>query len=335
MSFLDVLRCRLDRLACGGRILLAVSGGADSVALLRGTVEVAEAGRVEPVVAHLDHGLREESADDAACVRALAGSLGLECHVERRDVAALAEERGTGLEETARDVRYEFLRATAEHTGCEAVALAHTADDQAETVLHHVLRGTGLAGLRGMPRERPLGDRWRIVRPLLDVTRAEVEAYLGEIGQDFREDGSNADERFTRNRLRSRLLPLLETEFNPNVRTALLRLAKQADDASAVVDELATAWLRCTVVAESDEKVTLDLSGDTLEVHDHVLRTAFVALWRRRGWRRQRMGFADWQRLVDVARAGGAVSLPGGVTGRRRSGAGTMTLGRENADVSG
>lgn len=320
----------LDALALSGRILVAVSGGADSVALLRGLVELAAERSIEPVVAHLDHGLRAESADDAAWVRSLAESLRLECHVERRDVAALAKARGTGIEETARDARYEFLRATAENTGCPAIALAHTADDQAETILHHIVRGTGLAGLRGMPRERPLGDGVRIVRPLLDVTRATIEAYLANLGQDYHEDPTNADSVFTRNRIRNTLLPMLESEFNPKVRTALLRLGEQAASASEAIDTLAAEHLEAALISASPTEVQLD-STRLRTASDHVLRAAFVTLWRHHHWPRQRMGFADWQRLVDIVRTGGAVDLPGGVTARMVRGGTVAITGPDSA----
>jgi tRNA(Ile)-lysidine synthase len=306
-------------------VLVAVSGGADSVALLRGLSALAggEAG-VEPVVAHLDHGLRAESAADAEWVVALAEGLGLDSVLWKTDVARTAAEKGLGIEEAARRVRYDFLAAAADSRRCTAVAVAHTADDQVETVLHHVVRGTGLSGLRGMPRERPLVHsvrpdlRTRLVRPLLGVARAEIEAYLAALGQPFLVDATNRDPAFTRNRIRSELLPLLEESFNPRVREALLRLASQASEAVAVVDGLAATLLDAALVeSESPGTVRLDVAAFA-SAPEHVARAALVELWRRRDWPRQGMGASDWQRLLEVIRDGGAVMLAGGIEGRRR-----------------
>src|SRR5205823_11908216 len=133
------------------------------------------------------------------------------------DVAAVAQGSGRGIEETARDERYRFLEVTAVAIGCRAIATAHTADDQAETILHHVLRGTGLAGLRGIPRARELASGITLIRPLLDLERSVVLDYLAKIGQDFRDDASNRDEAYTRNRIRHQLLPLLAREYNPHI----------------------------------------------------------------------------------------------------------------------
>ena len=149
-----------------------------------------------------------------------------------------SESRLNVSEESARDVRYVYLQQVATEQHCGFVAVAHTADDQVETLLHHILRGTGLAGLRGMPAEREFGES-RLIRPLLTVRRADVEAYLTAIDQPFRSDATNAEERFTRNRIRHILLPLLRERFNPQVDAALLRLGEQAQDTTRVLHAIA------------------------------------------------------------------------------------------------
>ena len=176
-------------LARGERAVVAVSGGADSVALLLALHELA----APLVVAHLDHGLRLEAAADASFVQALADRVGLECVVERRDVGAYRRERRLGVEAAAREVRHAFLREVAAGHGASAIFLAHTADDQVETFLLRLIRGAGVAGLSGMRPKDGL-----LCRPMLGVRRREVEAFLRERGQEWSEDASNRDRRFLR-----------------------------------------------------------------------------------------------------------------------------------------
>ena len=194
-AFVDQLRQRLVQYAvAAGPVLLAVSGGADSVALLRGTCLIAFEMRIAPQVVHVNHRLRGAESDaDAEWVRELCHSRNVPCDVLTADVAKCSAERGVGIEEAARDARYKLLTSAAERIGAPVVLLAHTADDQAETVLHHILRGTGLAGLSGMPASRVLSESVRLVRPLLDVNRTEIERFLQSLGQDFRTDSSNRD----------------------------------------------------------------------------------------------------------------------------------------------
>ncbi len=215
-------------------VLIAVSGGADSVALLRAVAALKrECGGPGAVyVAHLNHGLRGEAADaDEGWVEALCQEMGLAVSVGRADVGELANQAGDGWEAAARLARYDFLRTMAEQIGARFVATAHTADDQVETVLHHILRGTGLAGLAGIPPTRPLSPSVTLVRPLLRTTRGEIVEYLKVLKQNYRSDASNADVSYTRNRIRQVLLPLIRDRFNSEVDAALLRLAGQASEA--------------------------------------------------------------------------------------------------------
>lgn len=331
-GLLDVLRDGLVRCdAVGRRLGVGVSGGADSVALLLGLCEVRETFDLELVVLHLDHRLRSTSTADAGWVESLANDLETECRIGVVDVRRLASERNVGFEEAARDARYAFFADAAEVEHCDGVAVAHTADDQAETVLHHLLRGTGLPGLRGMPLTRPLANGVPLVRPLLKATRSQVERYLAERGRSHLEDETNASSEFTRNRIRTELLPLLERDFNPNVRAALRRLAWQAAEVTEIVDEQAAALLHAAIRQSNDDESSATAEGrDGHEVvrigiapfataSDHLVRAAFVELWRRRNWPRRGMGFVDWQRLVDIIREGGAASLHGGIDARRRN----------------
>lgn len=227
------LRDRLATLAPqGGKLLVGVSGGADSVALLRG---LAEAG-FDLAVAHLDHRLRPESADDAGFVAELAASLGLEARVERVDVARVANERGWNIEDAARRVRYEFLTRTARDLGIKAVAIGHTLDDQAETVLMQLLRGA--AYLRGMTERRGM-----VVRPLLDVPRSRLRDYLAGLEQPWREDPTNRDRSRLRSWLRHEILPGLLDRF-PDVATRLGHHAVLQSDVEDFVRSGARRMLR-------------------------------------------------------------------------------------------
>ena len=213
----------------GLRLAVGLSGGADSVALLCALAE--RRGELGLVLhaAHLHHGLRGDEADgDLAFARALASRLGVPFHEARVDAGAAAKASGETLEEAARSLRYGWFRQLLSSGEVEAVATAHTHDDQAETVLAKFLRGAWTEGLAGIaPKvETPEG---RILRPLLAATRVEVEAYLGRLGQDWREDSSNRHLTFTRNRIRHELLPLLES-WNPRLREHLAQMAQLARD---------------------------------------------------------------------------------------------------------
>lgn len=211
--------CQLPQ---GARVLVGLSGGGDSVALLRLLLEVAPAYPLEVRAAHLDHGLRPESAQDARWVRDCCARLRVPLVTERVEVAALARSSGCGIEDAGRQARRDFLQRQAELQGCAAIALGHQRGDQAETVLHRLLRGTSLSGLAAM--------RFRqgsYIRPLLGWSRQDLEAYLSSRGQDFLQDASNSDPRFTRNRLRHEVLPLLR-QYNPRLESHLAALAARA-----------------------------------------------------------------------------------------------------------
>jgi tRNA(Ile)-lysidine synthase len=279
-------------------VLVAVSGGADSVALLRGLQAIRSPEKSPLVVAHFNHELRHEADDDERFVRELAVQLGLECLVGRANRPALTPRPTSGVEESARRARYDFLRAAAAEVGARYVVTAHTADDQAETVLHRILRGTGVAGLRGMRQTRALAEGISLVRPLLHVRRAELTAYLAGLGQAFRQDATNAERRFTRNRLRHELLPQLAEQYNAHVVDALLRLARLAGEAQDVIDDLVADLLRRHVRFEGD-RLRIACAGLTGRPR-HLVRELLVAAWRRQGWPEQAMGFAEWGLLADM-----------------------------------
>lgn len=220
-----------DLIPPGSKVLVAVSGGADSVVLLHILLKIRPALRCELVVGHVDHGLRPSSASDARFVEGHALALGLEALVRRGDVRTFAKERGLTVEEAAREVRYTLLKEMAQGVKANLIATAHTATDQAETVLMRLIRGTGPLGLVGISKRRDDG----LVRPLLCATREEVRAYAEDLGLPFVEDSTNQDPRFLRNRIRLEVLPLLR-QLNPRIDFALSSLAEDATDLSGLVE---------------------------------------------------------------------------------------------------
>ncbi len=218
---------RYSMFAPGQRAGVAVSGGADSVCLLHVLRELAPRLGICLSVLHLDHGLRgDESRADAAFVRSLAADLGLSFHLRETGAGRLRGERSNNLEQAARDARRDFFLGLIRDGVVDRVALGHTRSDQAETVLFRLLRGAGTAGLAGMRPVSPEG----IVRPLLEVSRGEVEAWLRDRKLPWREDSTNRSLDFARNRIRHEVLPLLSRSFNPALEETLARTAAIARD---------------------------------------------------------------------------------------------------------
>jgi tRNA(Ile)-lysidine synthase len=302
-------------------VLVAVSGGSDSVALLRALAQLHGDGAGRLVIAHFNHRLRgAESDGDQDFVERLGHDLGLEVVVGSAAEASVPTEHvghaRQSPEGTARQARYDFLKQAASEGGARYVVTAHTADDQVETVLHHILRGTGLTGLAGISAVRRLTEATTLVRPMLTVTRSEVLAYLQSLQQAFREDTTNRAEHFTRNRIRHSLLPLLESEYNPRVRDAIARLAQTASQADEFLTQEAESLL-ATVASPVSSGVALNLPS-LVSVHPSVIRQCFLTIWRQQGWPQQAMSQEKWTDLVALVQASSADSpspqmYPGGI----------------------
>ena len=212
LEHVKALISEYDMFPRDGKVLCAVSGGADSICLLHLAWSMAEEGGFQVAAAHYHHGMRGDAADsDAAFVEAFCRERKIPCVTERGDVYGEAQRRGLGVEETGRQLRYEFLRRTAAELRCDRIATAHNADDNLETLLLHLVRGAGLHGLAGIPPRR--GD---IVRPLLTTSRADIEAYLAQHGLSHVEDCTNTDESYARNRIRRQVVPVLR-QLNPRL----------------------------------------------------------------------------------------------------------------------
>ncbi len=227
------------KLPTDARVVLAVSGGADSTALTLGLDELNRSGKLSltVVVAHLDHGLRKASKEDALWVMTLADSLGYEGVKRRSDVQKRATRTGDNLEQAARRARYDFLKKTAKKAGSHLIVTAHTLDDQAETILLRLLRGSAAEGLSGIEGLRALdvGSDTLLARPLLAwARRSDAEQYCLSLQVDFRRDEMNDDEKFARVKVRKQLLPLMQS-FNSRIVDALSRTATLLrEDASAL-----------------------------------------------------------------------------------------------------
>ncbi len=318
-------RCELLHQA---RVAVGVSGGADSTALLLGTVALKEKWKVQLVVVHVNHGLRGEEADeDERWVAQLAEKLNLQVCRKRVQIGGAEEhtkskelqlQRGEATEEAARKARFQALEQAALENECSFLLLAHTADDQAETVLHHVVRGTGLAGLKGMPERRRLDSGVVVCRPMLRIWRRDVLAFLQLLHQDFRHDRTNSELVFTRNRIRHRLLPLLEREFNPNVKEALVKLSWQAAEVQQTFDRLSEPVVEQALVDVSERLVRVD-TRPLVELPRHLLRECLRKIWRKQRWPEQAMSFAHWDALAETCLSGRPVTLPGRIQAVRRN----------------
>ena len=312
----------------GQRTAVAVSGGADSVALLRRLIEERHQLGIVLSVVHVHHGIRQAAADDdAAFVAGLAAAYDLPFHLYRTDAPAAAAALHETLEEAARNLRYGFFRELMAGGQTDAVATAHTLDDQAETVLHKLLRGAWTEGLSGIHPvlATPAGS---ILRPFLGTSRAEIEAWLLGLPQPWREDATNQDVAHTRNRIRHQLLPLLLT-FNPQIAGQLARLASIAADEEAWWQEelqrlLPGLLLPGRPTRGGGRSASTHPDEETVAIERARLRALHPAVARRvvRGAARRlgsRLSFDHTEQLLAVAGAGGGgnFDLPGGITVER------------------
>jgi tRNA(Ile)-lysidine synthase len=308
-QFEATVRGNLDRLRgnAAGPGVVAVSGGADSVALLSAVAASQPTGGL--VVAHLNHQLRGVDSDaDAAFVARLLPELPHQ--IESIDVRAAAQREN--LEATARRLRYDFLGRVSHSAGATWLATGHTRDDQAETVLHRLIRGTGLRGLRGIAAARELSPGVRLVRPLITVSRDEVIAYLRAVGQSWCEDETNRDTAFTRNRIRHELLPVLRS-FNPVVVETLGRLAAQANEVFEDLEAAAAELLRIAERPRVGAICVLD-RATFAGARPSLVRELLNLLWEREGWPRGDLTTGHFDRAISVIHGdASAWDFPGGV----------------------
>jgi tRNA(Ile)-lysidine synthase len=293
-------------------LLVGFSAGRDSVAL---ATMLLEAGFSRFTLLHLDHGLRDESGGDAAWVANFATSRGLNYRIQRTDVASIAKADQIGIEEAGRNARYAFFADSAKALNANKVLVAHHADDQVETFLFRLLRGSGTAGLCGMSASSTRlvnGVSFDLLRPMLEIWRDEIDGWITEKRLDFREDSSNQDLRWTRNRIRHTLIPALEDVMRRPVKAAIWRAAELLRDDDALLNTLIPS--------------PGDRHDQTLEVA--ALRSAPAAIQRRLAmrWLREQgvssVGFDIVEAVIELAlhESPAKINLPGGAHARRRAG---------------
>jgi len=318
---------------------VAVSGGADSVALLLLLMEIREKLGIVLSVVHFNHQLRGKASNsDEKFAAALAEKLGLAYHADRRDVAGMAKQEKMNLEDAARRARYAFFERLVKECHVDYVAVAHTADDQAETVLAHILRGTGIAGLGGI---HPVAGH--VIRPLLGARREELRAYLKSRKQSWREDATNLDMTRTRARIRKKLLPLLEKQFQPGVVNHLTTLAELAQEDEAFfeaileermaeltqksaggvrigISDFLDPWKKNEFRADhksgEDDRRNGEKNREALALSKRIVRRLVGSLKARGG----ELGARHVEAVLELARrgqSGKTVQLPGGVEVRR------------------
>jgi tRNA(Ile)-lysidine synthase len=315
----------------GVHVLAACSGGADSVALVRALVEAKRsgggAGRV--FVGHVNHGVRGAESDaDEAWLQTACDTWGVPLVVRRieRSTTGVGSP-ATHSEESLRDERYRLLTEMAEEFGARFVVTAHTRDDQAETVLFRLLRGSGLRGLAGMQSSRPLSTSVTLVRPLLAASRHDLRTWLAQLNQPWREDATNASGHYARNRVRNELLPYLREHVSPQADAALVRIAAQASEAQSLIDELAEQLLAACDAVTTSDGVALNVAPLATQSPLLVAEALRVA-WRAEGWPEQAMTHRAWRELTALAQSPDALApdgaatlnLPGNVLARRTRG---------------
>jgi tRNA(Ile)-lysidine synthase len=300
-------------------VVVALSGGPDSVALVRALDSIVRqydcASQVQLVLAHLNHRLRGIDSDrDEAFVRDLAAELKLQAIVE-----SLGDSHRTGGEDSWRRARMSFLKGVAKRVHATWIATAATADDSVETMLHHLLRGSGPAGLAGIRFERKLAEGLVLVHPLIGVWKSQLLEYLDSLGQSFRIDSSNQTSDFMRNRIRNECLPFLERFIGSDQLRHRLRIASDLiRQEHEVIEHLAMEWLDSEFMRWGADHIEADFK-EFSELPWPVLQCGLVRIWHRMGWPLQQIGFRHWDRVrrwVELAKSSNHPSrmqLPGPV----------------------
>lgn len=304
-------KCRL--ILPGESVLVGVSGGADSIALLDILVQLRARLDFKVVAAHLNHGLRDaEARQDCRFVADVSKAYGVEFVSDRRDVRLVCEREGLSLEDAARRVRYGFLEETAAIVRARKVAVGHTLNDQVETILFRILRGSGPDGLEGMRLSRPLGESM-LVRPLLGVARSDVLAHLKSRSLAWREDASNSSSDFARNKIRHVLIPLLENEFQSMISKHLIAMSSILGAENRWLEKQ-TGQRIARMVKQKGESLCLDLDafcGEDVAIQRRLLRRLYECFHRGGNF-----SFNHMNRIlafIETAHSGRELDLPGGI----------------------
>ncbi len=319
-------------IASGDTVVAGVSGGPDSVALVHILYRLREQFTFRLVVAHLNHGFRGSEAEaDARFVADLAGRLQLECYIEKRDVPGYCARTGLSAQAAAREIRYSFLSEVATKTGASRVALGHHAGDQAETILLHLLRGSGPGGLGGMS---PVRDGFYI-RPLLTVSREDIESYCRHHNLPTRRDSSNFQVKYLRNRVRLELIPLLEKNYNPGLEETLNRLGEICREENEYLDKHAREALRRARVGPVENGVALDRK-QLLSLPRAILRRLVRMAWSEVCGSKEDLEFNHVNQILEIIKEEKGlqqVDLPRNITCVKSYDLVQFTVGKEKKEI--
>ncbi|MFH1853951.1 MAG: tRNA lysidine(34) synthetase TilS [Candidatus Omnitrophota bacterium] len=296
-------------------ILIGLSGGPDSVALLRALILIRQEYELKLYIAHMDHMFRgNESREDRKFCEALAGSLNLPIFCEEKNIPKIANEKKISSEEAARFERYDFFFKIARENKIDKIAVGHTRDDQAETILMRLVRGSGMSGLGGMNPVKEINGMI-IIRPLIDITRREIEDFIKEHRLECRHDSSNDKNIFTRNKVRHELIPFLEDKFNPNIKEILVNTAENLRAENEFLDKFSRRKLKIISRKNRRGEIVLDikkLKKQPSAIKKRILRSALKEL---KGDLR-RFTYQHWKEmdgLIGNRPANSIVDLPGGI----------------------
>ena len=242
----------------GDKIVVGVSGGPDSITLLNILKNIKENKHInfEIVVCHINHMIRQEAVEDEEYVKKYCKDNNIECYVKKIEVEKMAETQKIGTEEAGRKARYEFFNEILEKTNSNKIATAHTANDNAETVLMNIIRGSGTAGLKGIEIKRD-----NLIRPLIESTREEIEDYCAENKLNPRIDKTNFENVYTRNKVRNMLIPYIKENFNPNIIKSINRLSDLSKQENAYLDKITEKTYNSLLVEEKNDEIILDLKA--------------------------------------------------------------------------
>lgn len=307
---------RFNMLKCNDRVIVAVSGGPDSVALVHLLSRLKKKRHLYLHLAHLNHMIRKDEADaDSVFVENLAKRLGFPVTCESKRVGDFAKKAKLSLEEAARKLRYDFLLKVAKEEVASKIALGHNQDDQAETVLMRFLRGSGISGLRGIPAKREL-DNCLIIRPLIETGRREILHFLSAKNITFRTDSSNLKNLYFRNRIRNKLLPSLEKSFNPNIRELLVNFAENVSCDFDFLEKAGFKSFKSLRTNSTDVKVEVKLKK-FLTLHKALQKLVARAAIKELKGNVRSIDYRHWKELEDLVGQrpqNSIVDLPGGIS---------------------
>jgi len=291
----------------GDKVIAALSGGADSVALLDALCSFKDEYSLEIYALHVHHGIRGEEADeDCAFCMELCNKMGVEFFIKQYDIPELTEELGMSEEEAGRYARYEAFDELCVLLGADKIAVAHNMNDNAETVIMNLSRGTGMKGLCGIS---PVRDN--IIRPLIDVSRDEIEKYLAERNITYRTDSTNLEDDYTRNRIRHNVLPLLENEVNEGAVSNIVKTAKMLSEEEDFIESYAKECYEKCILSESEDKIELD-AEKFLSVHSAIKKRMARIAFEKLSGRMKDVTNQHIESIVDIfeGETGRSISLP-------------------------